>query len=174
MANKFNTAFQIHEEIYNTRTQIEKKKDEYNKLIDNNENFNRNLDMVDNRIDEINISINSLNNFLTYNSDNSNCFATLLIKNEYCIKLETLNDEKLYYQHNIYKIENELTRFNIEFIAYDSYIDNLYKMIPRINRWSNIKNMTPHELYIETCRNNIQFEMQLSILKFPPPQLERN
>jgi len=174
MADKFNTAFQIHHEIYNTRNQIEKKNNEYDEHMKKIETLNIESDMFKNNINEINTSINSLNNFLEYNCDNSNRFSTLSIKNEYILKLQELKDELSYVEYNISNIENELKKLYIEFKAYYTYIDNLYKMIPRINRWGNIKNMTPYELEIETYQNKTRFEIQLSILNFHPPQLERS
>ena len=166
MANKFNTAFQIHEEIYNTRNLIKKKIYDYDELIEHKETLNNDRDILNTRINEINITISSLNNFLEYNSDNSNRFSTLSIKNKYIQDLKLLNDELSSAVNSISNIKNQLNKLDIELMAYNTYIDNLYKMIPRINRWSHIKNMTPSELDIETYQNNKIFEIQLSILNF--------
>ena len=67
-----------------------------------------------------------------------------------------------------------LHKLNIEFNAFEVYIDNLSKLIPRINRWGNIDNMTQFQLDCEACSNNIKFKTQISIMDFNPPKLERN
>ena len=75
-----------------------------------------------------------------------------------------------YAKNRIAYYENELKRKDIEFMAHITYIDNLYKMIPRINRWSNVLNMSEYEKNIETYRNNHNFQMQLSHINNPRPE----
>lgn len=164
MANKFNTAFQIHQEIYDTRKLIQNKKTECNEIKEYIDYFNNNRNDTYKNINETNMSIKALNNFIDYNTVNSCYFTTLSIKKHYTDSLEILNKEMTYIQNNIDYYENELKKIDIEFMAYDTYIDNLYKLIPRINRWSHIENMTSSEIDIEIYNNNKRFETQLYIL----------
>lgn len=173
MSKVMNTVTDIYQEIYNTKKIIEYKTNEYDELLETNKLLNINSENIKTKIYDINININSLNNLLDYYSDDNNNFTTLSIKNEYIKSLKLLNSELLEIQNNINNIENQIYKLNIQFNAYDTYINNLYKMIPRINRWGNINNMTQYELDIEAFRNNYNFELQLSIINDPPPKLVR-
>ncbi len=70
-------------------------------------------------------------------------------------------------------IENIVKKLESEIFAHIQYIQDLYKMIPRINRWGNIENMSESELDMEAYRNNYNFELQLSVINDPPPKLVR-
>ena len=173
MSKVMNTVTDIYQEIYDTKKIIEYKTNEYDELLETNKLLNINSENIKTKIYDINININSLNNLLDYYSDDNNNFTTLSIKNEYIESLKLLNSELLEIQNNINNIENQIYKLNIQFNAYDTYINNLYKMIPRINRWGNINNMTQYELDIEAFRNNYNFELQLSLINDPPPKLVR-
>ena len=84
-----------------------------------------------------------------------------------------MNDELISTKFYISNIEIEIYKLNIEFNAFDVYIDNLYKLIPRINRWSNINNLSDDELEDELYTNSEKFRMQLSIIDFPPLEFKR-
>ena len=157
MTNKLNTAFKIHQEIYDTRKIIQNKKTECTKLKEYISSFNNDCNYINKHINETNLSIKSLDNFLYYEAPNP-------------IYLTTLNEEMTYAKNRIAYYENELKRKDIEFMAHITYIDNLYKMIPRINRWSNVLNMSEYEKDIETYRNNHNFQMQLSHINNPRPE----
>lgn len=174
MENNLNTAFKIHQEIYNIKKQIIKKKSNYSSVEKCIEKFKNDIDFLNNLIAEINISIRAIDNYLNFNSDTSYNTTLYSIRKDYNDKLQQSNDEIVYAKNNIHYFENDLTKIKIELFAYDEYIENLYKMITRINRWSNIKNANQYELDIEAFRNHQNFEMQLSLINDPPPKLERH
>jgi len=170
MTNKLNTAFKIHQEIYDTRILIQNKKTECSKLKEYINSFNNDCNYINKHINETNLSIKSLDNFLYYEASNPSYLTTLSIKKEYTDELQTLNEDMTHAKNKIVYYENELKRKDIEFMAHITYIDNLYKMIPRINRWSNIQNMSEYEKDIETYHNDHNFIMQLSHINNPRPE----
>lgn len=174
MTKEINTVFDIHQKIYDTRKLIEEKSNDYTRFMELNNRLNIDSENIKIKINEVNINIDALNNLLEYDSNDCSRFTTLSIKNEYMKSLELLNNQQLNLENNINYIENEIYKLNIQFSAYDSYIDNLYKMIPRINRWGNIINMSQRELDIELYHNQNRFEAQLYAIDFPPPKLKRN
>lgn len=163
MQNNLNTAFKIHQEIYDLRKLIENKQKEYNTIKHYVNNYNSEIQGINNRIAEINLSIKSFDNYLSYNLDNS-MNILLSSKKNYNDELKTLNNELTYIQKNIDYYNNNLKNLEVEIFAHNQYIENLYKMIPRINRWANIENMSETELYSETLLNNYNFQMQLSMI----------
>ena len=71
MENNLNTAFEIHQEIYNIKKQIIKKKCDYSSVEKCIEKFKNDIDFLNNLIAEINISIRAIDNYLNFNSDTS-------------------------------------------------------------------------------------------------------
>jgi len=173
MTNELNTAFKIHQEIYDTRILIQNKKTECSKLKEYINSFNNDCNYINKNINETNLSIKSLDNFLYYEASNPSYLTTLSIKKEYTDELQTLNEDMTHAKNRIVYYENELKRKDIEFMAHITYIDNLYKMIPRINRWSNILNMSEYEKDIEEYHNNNNFLMQLSHIDNPRRKRQR-
>ena len=137
------------------------------------DNHKKKLHEINNDLAETNLYIRSINNYLSYNPDDSNNITLLSSKKEYEDEVVYLNKQLIYIQNNIYNIENILKKLECEIFAHTQYIEDLYKMIPRINRWGNIQNMSEYELDIEAHRNNYNFELQLSIINDPPPKLVR-
>lgn len=174
MQNNLNTVFKINQEIYDIKEQIQKKKLEYNTLQKYlNTHKETLLEINNNHIAETNLCIRSINNCLSYNSDDSMNIKLLSSKKKYENKLQYLNEQVIYTQNNIDYIQDMLKNIETEIFAHIQYIQDLYKMIPRINRWGNIQNMSEYELDIEAYRNNYYFELQLSAINDPPPKLVR-
>ena len=169
MTTQFNTAFDVHVDIYNTKKLYDKKKEEYNKLLELNQTYHNEEKNLQNNIDEIKIQIKSLDNLVSF-GETTNYIITQCMKNDYTHKYDILYDDLISTKFHIANIENEIYKLNIEFNAFNVYIDNLYKMIPRINRWSKINNQTQHELENELYSNSYIFKTQLSIIDFLPPQ----
>jgi len=175
MQNNLNTAFKIYQEIHDIKQQIEKKKLEYNAQERLLYNHKRTLNEINdnNYISEINLCIRSIDNYISYNPDDSMNSNLLISKKNYEDELISLNKQLLYIQNNIVYSENMLKKIKSEIFAHIQYIEDLYKMIPRINRWGNIENMSEYELDIEAFRNNYYFELQLSFINDSPPKLVR-
>ena len=137
------------------------------------DNHKKILDKINNDLAETNLSIRSIDNYLSYNPDDSNNINLLSSKNDYENEVKYLNKQLIYTQSSVDNIENIVKKLESEIFAHIQYIEDLYKMIPRINRWGNIQNMSEYELDIEAHRNNYNFELQLSIINDPPPKLVR-
>jgi predicted nucleic acid-binding Zn-ribbon protein len=108
------------------------------------------------------------------NYENPNDTEAMSIRNSYIIEYNKLEEELNDMKDNIRSLENEIYKYTTEIRGFEIYIDNLYKMIPRINRWGNVENMSEYEKDIESYANNYMFNTQLSIINFPPPKFERN
>ena len=173
MQNDLNTAFKIHQEIYDNRQQIEKKESIYILEKKNLNNHKKILHSIKDDLEQTNLCIRSIDNYLSYNPDDSNNINLLSSKNDYEEDVVYLNEQLKYTQNNVDNIENIVKKLESEIFAHTQYIEDLYKMIPRINRWGNIQNMSEYELDIEAHRNNYNFELQLSIINDPPPKLVR-
>lgn len=173
MQNDLNTSFKIHQEIYDIKQQIEKKESIYileKECLDNHKEI---LHKINNDLAETNLCIRSIDNYLSYNPDISNNINLLSSKNDYEKDVVYLNEQLIYTQNNVDYIENVVKKLESEILAHIQYIEDLHKMIPRINRWGNIENMSESELDIEAYRNNYYFELQLSGINDPPPKLVR-
>jgi len=175
MTNQLHTAIQVNEEINNTNKLYEKKKITYYELLQLNDTYQIQENNLQINIDEIKIQINSLESLILFGENNSlNNMDSQSMKNDYISKYTILYDDLISTKFHISNIEIEIHKLNIEFNAFEVYIDNLSKLIPRINRWGNIDNMTQFQLDCEACSNNIKFKTQISIMDFNPPKLERN
>lgn len=173
MQNDLNTAFKIHQEIDDIKQQIEKKESIYNLKKECLANQKKILHKINNDLAETNLCIRSIDNYLNYNPDNSNNINLLSSKNDYEKDVDYLNKQLIYTQNNVNNIEDIVKKLESEIFAHIQYIQDLHKMIYRINRWSNIENMSESELDIEAYRNNYYFELQLSVINDHPPKLVR-
>lgn len=169
----FNTAFDVHQEIYNTKQQFKEKESEYTQFLELYKFYELEQEKVNKKLQDINVNINSLNNYLNYNSDTTYHSSANSIKDEYIKQFNEASEELSDIRYHFDTIEKEIEKLNIQFNAYEIYIENLEKMIPRINRWANINNKTQEELYWEAIGNYQRFQQQLSIINYPPPKLER-
>jgi len=173
MQNDLNTAFKIHKEIDDIKQQIEKKESIYILEKKNLDNHKKILHFIKDNLEKTNLCIRSIDNYLSYNPDDSNNNNLLSSKNDYEEDAVYLNKQLKYTQNNVDNIENIVKKLESEIFAHIQYIQDLYKMIPRINRWGNIENMSESELDMEAYRNNYNFELQLSVINDPPPKLVR-
>ena len=82
MATQFNTAFDVHVDIYNTKKLYDKKKEEYNKLLELNDIYQIQENKLQNDVNEINIQIKSLENLISF-GEITNYITTVCMKNDY-------------------------------------------------------------------------------------------
>lgn len=172
MTQNFKSAFEVHTEINNAKKFYEYKKQEYTNLVELNNQYHVEEMNLQNKMNDYATHIRSIESLLNY--ENPNDTEAMSIRNSYIIEYNKLEEELNDMKDNIRSLENEIYKYTTEIRGFEIYIDNLYKMIPRINRWGNVENMSEYEKDMESFANNYMFNTQLSIINFPPPKLERN
>jgi DNA repair exonuclease SbcCD ATPase subunit len=168
MTQNFKSVFEVHTEINNAKKFYEYKKQEYTNLLELNNQYHVEEMNLQNKMNDYSTHIRSIESLLNY--ENPNDTEAMSIRNSYIIEYNKLEEELNDMKDNIRSLENEIHKYT----GFEIYIDNLYKMIPRINRWGNVENMSEYEKDMESFANNYMFNTQLSIINFPPPKLERN
>ena len=121
----------------------------------NDDNYNLNI-----RLEYIETELNALKNMKNFENINN---VTIL----------SLIKEKETYKNNIYNqinpnnisinsYETDLYKIQIEINSYEVYLDNLNKMITRVNRWNE---KTGFELECENHKNDYLFNQQQDYIK---------
>jgi len=155
-----NTIEEIEKEIEKVNKLYEYKAWDYNeknKILINYNNDNYNLTIL---LEYIETELNSLKNMKIFENNNNITILSL-------IKEKETNKNNIYNKINSNNIniniyETELYRIQTEINSYEVYLDNLNKMISRLNRW-DVK--TGIELECQNYKNNYLFNQQLDHIK---------
>ena len=155
----------IDNEITKTNRNIDEKSILYNVLL-KELNYNDEIIMnIDKKIEYIETEINGYNYALNYNYID-NYMNMLSILKEANNNLNILRKSRID-QNNIVKMyENQTYNSHLQIQILTCYLEDLNKMMIRIERWGGVEKLTDFEKETEACRNNMLFEMQLNSIKF--------
>ena len=155
-----NTIEEIEKEIKKVNKLYEYKTYIYDEKIKSLNYYNNHNYYLTNSLDYIETELNALKNMKNFENTNNICILSL-------IKEKETNKNNIYNQINsnnisINSYETDIYKIQIEINSYEVYLDNLNKMITRLNRWNE---KTGFELECENHKNDYLFNQQLDYIK---------